>query len=184
MPNEEKTYSAEFKANVAKEALDRDKKNLEGLSKKYDVPVSTILTWAVQLEKNAEDAFESGEKPEKVDDHIEDQEEVEVEVSDEEIAESIEHGVMHDKLNIRRLAFWSILGTVLVVLFVIALREMYQYNRLVADQAASGSTEFYQVNQQKRQAAETLNTFGVVDLENGIYRIPIDSAINEMADEQ
>ncbi len=184
MSNEDKTYDAEFKARVAKEAIEHDKKNLDRLSKKYDVPVSTILTWAVQLEKNAEDVFESSEEPETVQEHISDQEEVEVEVTDEEIVDSIDYGAMHDRLNISRLTFWSVLGTVLVILFIFALREMHQYNRLISEEAASGSTEYYQVNQQNREATETLNSFGVVDLENGIYRIPIDSAINEMAEDQ
>lgn len=184
MSNEDRTYSAEFKTKVAKEALDRDKTNLDPLSEKYDVPVSTILTWAVQLEKHPESAFESSKEAEKVDDHIADHEDVDVEVADKEILDSIDHGVMFDRLNIRRLMFWSVLGIVLVILFIQSLVEMYQFNRLISDEAASSSTEYYQVNQQKRQATETLNSFGVVDLENGIYRIPIDSAINEMADEQ
>ena len=182
MSNGDKQYSAEFKAEVAKAAIDQGKKNLDQLSKKYDVPVSTILTWAVQLEKNAEFVFEASEQPEMVEDHIGDQEEVDVEVTDDKIAESLEYGVMSDRLNIRRLMFWSVLGTVLVILFVVALQEMHEYNTLVTQEAASGSTEFYQVNQQKREATETLNSFGVVDLENGIYRIPIDSAINEVAE--
>ncbi|MDZ7690107.1 MAG: hypothetical protein U5K69_02950 [Balneolaceae bacterium] len=138
----------------------------------------------MQLEKNAEDIFSSTEEPEELEEHIADEEEIDVEVDDKDIADSIQYGVMYDRLNIRRLASWSLLGIVLVVLFVIALQEMYHYNRLVSDEAALGSTEHYQVNQQNRQATETLNTFGVVDLENGVYRIPIDSAINEMVENQ
>lgn len=184
MSNEDRTYSAEFKTKVAKEALDQGKKNLDRLSKKYDVPVSTILTWAVQLEKNAEDVFEGSEEPESVEGHIEDQEDIDVQVDDGEIADSLEYGVMFDNLNIRMLVSWSVLGIVLVVLFILALQEMYEYNRLVSDDAAMESTEYYEVNQQKQQAEETLNSFGVVDLENGVYRIPIDSAINEMAENQ
>lgn len=184
MSNEDKTYSAEFKAEVAKKAIDQGKKNLDNLSKEYEVPVSTILTWAVQLEKNAETFFERSEEAENVEEHIADEEEIDIEVTDKEIADSLEHGVMYDRLNIRRLVFWSILGMVLALLFIFALREMYQYNRMVSNEAASSSTEFYQVNQQKREANETLNSFGVVDLENGVYRIPIDSAINEFVENQ
>lgn len=184
MSNEEKTYSPDFKTKVAKEALEREKKNLDPLSKKYEVPVSTILTWAVQLEKNAPDYFEEeSEEIRETDQAIADEEDVGVEVTDKDIAESLDYGVMLDNLNIRRLTFWSLLGIALVLIFVFALREMYQYNRQLSQEAASGSTEFYQVNQQKRADTETLNSFGVVDMENGIYRIPIDSAINEMAED-
>jgi len=186
MSNEDQTYSSEFKTKVAKQAIEQDKKNLDRLSEKYDVPVSTILTWAVQLEKDAPE-FAADDEPaggvQQSEQAVADREEVAVEVTDENIADSFNYGVMFDKLNIRRLIFWSVLGMVLVVVFVFALREMYQYNRQLSDEAASGSTEFYQVNQQKRADTETLNSFGVVDLENGIYRIPIDSAINEMAEE-
>lgn len=182
MAKEDKKYSAEFKTRIAKEAIEQDKQNLDRLSEKHEVPVSTILTWIVQLEKNPESAFKESEKtvPEKQQ-NVE--KEVDLEVADEELSASIQHGVMYDKLNIRRLAFWSILGIVLVLLFVQALIEMYQYNRDISQEAAS-STEFYQVNQQNKEATETLNSFGVVDLENGIYRIPIDSAINEIIEQQ
>lgn len=186
MSNEEKTYSAEFKAKVAQEAIEQDKENLDRLSDKYDVPVSTILTWTVQYEKDPELLEKSEEQPDSAADTgqtASDREEVEVEVSDREIAESMSYGVMFDNLNIRRLIFWSVLGIVLVLIFIFSLREMYQYNRLISQEAASESTEFYQANQQKKEDTETLNSFGVVDLENGIYRIPIDSAINEMAEE-
>lgn len=182
MSNEDKKYSAEFKSKVAKEAIEQDKQNLERLSKKHDVPVSTILTWVVQLEKNPESAFTESDKT-VVEKQQSVEEDVDLEVTDEEISASIQHGVMYDKLNIRRLTFWSILGIVLVLLFIQALIEMYQFNRDISQEAAS-STEFYQVNQQNKEATETLNSFGVVDLENGIYRIPIDSAINEIVEQQ
>lgn len=184
MSNEDNTYSVEFKTKVAKEALEQDKKNLDRLSEKYEVPVSTILTWTVQFEKNAPEFFEESAGQAEPETAAGGDEEVAVEVSDREIAESLDYGVMFDKLNIRRLVFWSVLGIVLVLVFVFSLREMYQYNRLVSQEAASANTEFYQANQQRRADTETLNSFGVVDMENGIYRIPIDSAINEMAEDQ
>lgn len=183
MPNDDRTYSAEFKTEVAKKAIEQDKKNLGPLSEKYEVPVSSILTWAVQLEKNAGEFFEETEEPETAEDYLSGQEEISVEVANREVAGSIQHGVMFDTLNIRRLIFWSIAGIVLLSVFVQALVEMHQYNRQIAREAAPGM-EYYQVNRQKREAVETLNSFGVVDLENGIYRIPIDSAINEMAENQ
>ncbi|MDX1617459.1 MAG: hypothetical protein R3224_01650, partial [Balneolaceae bacterium] len=64
MSNEEQSYSVEFKTKVAKEALEQDKKNLDRLSDKYDVPVSTILSWTVQLEKNAPEFHEEEQSSE------------------------------------------------------------------------------------------------------------------------
>lgn len=183
MSKEEKSYSIEFKTTVAMKAIELGKKNLDRLSEKYEVPVSTILTWAVQYEKNPDrfqaeyvssaSAAESGVA-----------ENVDVEVSDGTIAESMSYGVMPDHLNIRRMLFWSFLGIALVLIFIISLREMFNYSQAVARESASESTEFYQVNRLKQEARETLNSFGVVDLENGIYRIPIDSAINEIVGSQ
>lgn len=180
MASDEQTYSAEFKKEVAQKALDQSKKNLDKLAKEYDVPVSVILMWATELEKGGEDVFEtSEEKPTEASDESSD--EFDVEISDGQVAESVEHGVMADKLNYKRLVFWSVFGTVLVVIFVQALFEMYQYNMQVTQERVSSESEYYQVNQMKKEAREELDSFGVVDLENGIYRIPIDSAINKMA---
>lgn len=179
MANEKHNYSADFKKEVAQKALDQSKKNLDKLSKKYDVPVSVILMWATEFEKGGEDVFES-EKDENASSE-EPIESVDVEVTDQELADSVEHGVMQDKLNYKRLIFWSVFGTILVLVFVRGLYEMYQYNTQVTQERVSSESEYYQVNQMKKEARQQLNSFGVVDLENGTYRIPIDSAINKVA---
>jgi transposase-like protein len=179
MANEKHNYSADFKKEVAQKALDQSKKNLDKLSKKYDVPVSVILMWATELEKGGEDVFET-----KKDENASSEEPIEsvdVEVTDQELADSVEHGVMQDKLNYKRLIFWSVFGTILVIVFVRGLYEMYQYNTQVTQERVSSESEYYQVNQMKKEARQQLNSFGVVDLENGTYRIPIDSAINKVA---
>ncbi len=63
MASEEKNYTAAFKKEVARKALDQQKKDLDKLSNEYDVPVSVILMWATELEKCGEDVFETAEKP-------------------------------------------------------------------------------------------------------------------------
>lgn len=181
MPSEDNNYTPEFKKEVAQKALDQSKKNLDQLSKEYDVPVSVILMWATELEKGGEAFFETPEEEAK--DHIPESSEVDIEIADSRVAQSVEHGVMDDKLNYKRLIFWSVFGTLLVVIFVQALFEMFQYNERLIQENVSASSEYYQVNQLKQEAQNQLDSFGVVDLENGIYRIPIDSAINEMAAE-
>lgn len=181
MASEQKNYSSGFKKEVAQKALDQNKKDLDKLSEKYDVPVSVILMWATELEKGGEDFFETPEEQAKA--HIPDHGEVEVEITDSRVASSVEHGVMDDKLNYKKLIFWSILGTILVIIFVKGLYEMYQYNERLTRERVEAETEYYQVNQLKREARDKLNSFGVVDLENGVYRIPIDSAISKVAAE-
>lgn len=181
MASNEEKYSADFKKEVAQKALDQSKKNLDKLAKKYNVSVSVILMWATELEKGGEDVFETEEQTEEVRSSEETSENVDVEIDDDQVAHSVDHGVMADKLNYKRLIFWSVFGTVLVIIFVRALFEMYQYNMQVTQERVSSDSEYYQVNQMKKEGQQQLESFGVVDLENGIYRIPIDSAINQMA---
>jgi transposase-like protein len=183
MASEENKYTAAFKKEVAQKALDQSKKNLDKLSKKYEVPVSVILMWTTEYEKGGEDAFDTDEDEEKAVKHK--GEAVDVEISDQKVARSVEHGVMDDQINYKRLVFWSVFGIILVLVFVISLFEMNQYNVQSTQERVSADSEYYQVNQMKRESQEQLDSFGVVDLENGIYRIPIDSVISQMtADEQ
>lgn len=182
MASEEQNYSAEFKKKVAQQALEQEKKDLDKLSDEYDVPVSVILMWATELEKGGEDVFETSQETEETAE--EQPNEVDVEITDKRVADSVESGVMLDQLNYKRLIFWSVFGIILVLIFVQALFEMYQYDTQVTKERVSAESEYYQANQMKQEARQELESFGVVDLENGIYRIPIDSAISQMADEE
>lgn len=179
MASEEKQYTAAFKKEVAQKALDQNKKNLDKLSDKYDVSVSVILMWTTELEKGGEDAFETVEEDEETVEH--EVSEVDVEITNQKVANSVDHGVMGDQLNYKRLTFWSVFGIILVLIFVKALIEMNQYNVQNTQERVSAESEYYQVNQMKRESRQQLNSFGVVNLDNGIYRIPIDSAISQMA---
>lgn len=183
MPSHNKRYTAAFKTEVAQKALDRDKENLDSLSKEYDVAVSVILVWATELENGGPEVFEvTADADSDENGFIEQPANIDLDVSDEEVAESLDYGVMFDKLNYKRLIFWGAFGVILLVIFVKALVEMNQYNIQTAEQQVGG--EFYEVSQLKEEARERLNTFGVVNLEEGIYRIPVDSAISIIADGQ
>ena len=179
MTSEEQNYSPEFKKKVAREALDRSKQNLEGLSEKYDVPVSVILMWATELEKGGEDVFEKDEKDVELEEKTT---MVDVEIEEQDVANSVDHGVMLDNLNYKRLTFWTVLGVVVLLIIVQSLIELFQYNRQsLQDRVSAQSGEFYQAVQQKKAAKKRINSFGVVNLEEGTYRVPIDSVINNMA---
>lgn len=184
MASDEEKYSAEFKKEVAQKALDQSKKNLDKLAKEYEVPVSVILMWVTELEKGGDDIFEKSESTQEPEKAESDDTDVDLEITDERFADSVEHGVMDDKLNYKRLVFWSVFGTILVVIFVRGLFEMYQYNMQLTEERVSSESEYYQVNQMKKEAQEQLDSFGVVDLENGTYRIPVDSAIKKIADDE
>ncbi len=180
MASQEKSYSSEFKKKIAQKALDQNKQNLDRLSDKYDVPVSVILTWTTKYEKNPESLNTTvapvNEGNEPAEDTI-----VNVEVDDKEISESISHGVMGDNLDIKKLSFWSLLGIVFVIIFVQLIKEMYDQTTQINMERLSAQSEYFDVSSQTEKDRERLSSFGVVDVENGTYRIPIDSVINDMA---
>lgn len=179
MPTEENNYTPEFKKKIAQQALDQSKQNLEQLSEEHHVPVSVILMWATELEKGGDEAFKEAEEETKAQQASKT---VDVTVSEGEVETSIDHGVMSDELNYKRLTFWSVLGVILVIVFVQSLFEMYQYNVQNTEQrVAAGSGEYYKSVQQKKKARKHLNNFGIVNLEEGTYNMPIDSVINNMA---
>jgi transposase-like protein len=178
MPPEENNYTPAFKKKIAQQALEQSKQNLEPLSEKHDVPVSLILMWATEFEKGGEDVFKEADN----DQEAHSTKTVDVPVAEEDVESSFEQGVMSDKLNYKRLTFWSVLGIILVIVFIQALFEMYQYNMQNTEQrVAAESGEYYQSVQQKKKARKHLNSFGVVSLEEGTYNIPIDSVISNMA---
>lgn len=180
MTSNEKKYSAEFKIEVARKALDQSKKNLEGLSKKYDVPVSLILMWATELEKGGPEALKDAPETEQP---VKEQEAFDVEVTNPSIADSIGHGVMFDRLNYKKLVFWSVFGMVLFIIFVQGLIEMYQTNFQVTQDRISSESTYYQAERMNLDAQTHLESFGVIDLEANTYNIPIDSAINKVAED-
>jgi hypothetical protein len=106
---------------------------------------------------------------------------VEIEVGDQEVADSLEHGVMGDKLNYPRLLFWSLFGLFIFVLFVYALTGMYSYNTFVAQQEKDKTTKWTEVTKLRENDQQRLNSFGVINAEDGVYHMPIDSVINDMA---
>lgn len=180
MANDETNYTLEFKTKIAEEAIARDKQNLESLAERYDLPVSTILTWIVAYEKGtlrAEDV--RGPEAGREDDSGE---VVDLEVDDSEIDESLRVGVMRDNLNFNRLLFWCVLGVVLLFIFIESLRQMYFVNERLTQERKAEQSQFYEINKLRDNDEQTLNSFGMVDEEEGIYRIPIDSAINEIAE--
>src|SRR5690625_619585 len=182
MASEENNYTPELKKEVAQKALEQSKQNLDTLSEEYGVPVSVILMWAVELEKGGEEVFKKADEETSKTKKEHDTKSIDITISDEEVSNSIEHGVMFDNLDYKRLMFWSVLGIILVIIFIQGLFDMFEYNKqTLEDRVSARSGEFYQSNQLKKEAEEKLTNFGVVNLEEGTYRIPIDSIINNMA---
>lgn len=174
-------HSAKSKANIALEALSLSENELDTLAEKHGVTKSEIKTWVKDLKKNAATVF-SEEETESHHHHVAG-EDVTIETEDEDLYRYVQHGVHEDKLNYKRLTFWSVLGTALVIIIIALLIPFSQMTLFSAQMDASANSTPVEIRELRAQDQETLNSFGVVDLENGIYRIPIDSAISKIATE-
>lgn len=94
------------------------------------------------------------------------------------ISESdLEIRAMDDKLNIKRITFWAVLGIVIFAVLLGGVYFLYNYNKFVTTQEASMGSEHEQITRMKQESQEHLNSFGVIDEEEGRYHIPVDSAM-------
>lgn len=171
------TYSSEFKAKVALEAVNKDDAEIKKIAAKHGLSEEQIKNWISQLVASVAQLFpeetEAAAEPEG--------EDVELSTEDEELADAVRHGVMSDNLDYKKLTFWATLGTSIVIIFVIGLVIFSQYSLFEAQKKASSRTTFADVNELHAKQKQELNSFGVVNIEEGLYRIPIDSAINRIA---
>jgi len=171
-------YSSEFKAKVALEAVSQSRSVVQKIAEKHDVTEEEVISWAAQLNDEAANIFGT-EAVHKADDN--ETEDVDIETEDEEFAYAVSHGVMSDTLNYGKLIFWSTLGTSLVIIFVIGLVYFSQYSLFEAQKEASSRITYSDYSALIAEQDQELNSFGVIDLEEGVYRIPIDSAISRIA---
>ncbi|MGB0346694.1 MAG: hypothetical protein ACPGGA_04360 [Balneolaceae bacterium] len=94
---------------------------------------------------------------------------------------SVKHGVEEEDLDFKAITIWSILGIVTVVVFVAILIPFAQFSINAANENANLTSTYYEIRQLNEDANAILNSYGVIDGEEGIYRIPIDEAINKLA---
>lgn len=171
-------HSAKSKANIALEALSLSENELDTLAEKHGVTKSEIKTWVKDLKKSAATVFSEEETGSHH--HHAPGEDVTIETEDEDLYRYVQHGVHEDKLNYKKLTFWSVLGTALVIIIIALLIPFSQMTLFNAKMDASENSTPLEIRELRAQDEETLNSFGVVDLENDIYRIPIDSAISKI----
>lgn len=165
MSNESKKFSLDEKAKIAREASDG---SVSETAEQYNLDVSVI----------EEFMRETGVETVKTD--AEDSNDVTLEVTDD-FAGSYDFGVTPDKLNYGRLTFWSIFGTAVILLMIISIMYVYDYSFQSIDEQRSSESIYYDITELKERERVRLDSFGVVDLEEGVYHIPIDSAIARIA---
>ncbi len=179
-------YSAEFKAKVALEALSQNIGDLHVIAEQYKVTEKEIITWVKQLKDNAAGLFDDGAEAVASSSGKEEAiapEEYEISIQNEEFNIDLAKGVTEDRLNLKLITKWFSLGVAVIVIAIVFLVQFAQHSVSKAERMASESSEFGEVNKLKKEQNEILSTFGVIDLDKGIYHIPIDEVIDKMANE-
>ncbi len=174
-------HSAEFKAQTALEAISLPVGELDDFAKKKGVSKDEVIEWVAALKKNSATLFAEGSDAHDGHHHASG-ENVNLETEDELLIAAVSHGVNDDNLNYNKLFFWTTFGTGLVVVIIYGLIQFAQASWFDAQNEASVNSQYSEIKELKAKDAETLNSYGVVDLENGTYRIPIDQAINKIAE--
>ncbi|MEX0719378.1 MAG: hypothetical protein WD059_01840 [Balneolaceae bacterium] len=174
-------YSSEFKAKVALDAVSQGRAVIEKVAQKYDVPEEEVIAWASQLQADAAKVFGATEEAGFVGEEAPKAENVTITSDNPVFSFAVDRGVTKDDINYSQLIFWSSFGVTLLIVFIVGLVYFTQYSLFEAQREVSSQSHFSEVVELRSNQEQDLNSFGVVDLENGIYRIPIDSAINKMA---
>jgi hypothetical protein len=102
----------------------------------------------------------------------------------EELRRDLEHGVVPDDLNYRKLFPLFFAGIMLVVALAYGAIQMYRWLDFQSSQNAAISATYPVINNLKQQHKADLTSTGVVDADNQVYRIPVDSAITLILNEQ
>jgi len=168
MSDDSKKFTLDEKTKIALKAASGDKGTLKNLALKHNVSEEEIKKWM------HETGVVNVSSPE-----VEDEESVSV-LATEEFANEYEFGASPDKLNYNTLFFWSAFGTTVIVLFIVAIFFVYEYTFQGVGQQSAERSQFYEIEQKMERDNAHLNSFGVVDLDEGIYRMPIDSAISRI----
>lgn len=167
MGKKQNTFTDKEKINIALKAVEGGEEELKRLAEEHNIPETKIKEWI------RENDLES------VNDEIE---EVSLEANDSFI-DSVKYGVTKDILNYSRLTFWTVFGTAVLIVFITSVMFIHEYTRTASLQYQSDRSQFYSIQELQSNDLETLESFGVVNPEEGIYRIPVDSAITIIANE-
>ena len=171
MSTDSNNYTSEEKAKIALEAASASEGELNEIADRHNVTVAELRQWIE--ESGAEDVTSPD---------ADEDDSVTLEVSGN-FANDFDYGATFDNLDYKTLFYWSIFGTSIIVLFVVAIFFIFVYTFQGMDRETSERSLYYDINELQEQEHMRLNSFGVVDLEEGIYHIPIDSAISQIAED-
>lgn len=186
MSNDKKTYDREFKEKVVQETVSGEQMNPHEVAEKYDVTPEQIVNWAHELDISEEEMERLTETV--GGSHQEAGEEVivELETSSQLFESEVKYGATYDIINMRILTFWTIFGSIFIAVTIMIMIGLFNFGTVSTGREASERSEFHEIRELKQRDTETLSSFGVIDLENRVFRMPIDTVISRMAqdDEQ
>lgn len=167
MSKSSKNFTEEEKAAIALKAASGQENKLQELADEHGVSVEEIRNWM----------RETGVTPVNEDDDS-----VSIETT-ESYASSVENGVSLDTPDYKKIVFWTTFGSAVILLIIVSVFYVHSYTTSNVADRTSEESQFYNIQEIQQKDNETLNSYGVVDPEEGIYRIPIDSAITEIVNE-
>ncbi len=97
---------------------------------------------------------------------------------------SVEKGVTDDVLDIKMLTFWSIITIAFMLAMAYSGYRIYKFYGFQSRVEQAISTEYKELREKRAADAQHLGSYGMVDGDAGVYRIPIDAAINIYVTEQ
>lgn len=102
----------------------------------------------------------------------------------DEFVLSVEKGVMDDALDIKMLTFWSLITIIYMAAMIYGGYRIYKFWGFQSRMEQAISTEYKELQQKRAADAQHLSTYGMVDGDAGVYRIPLESAIDLYVSEQ
>jgi hypothetical protein len=97
-------------------------------------------------------------------------------VNDQEFLRIVDQGVMEDKLSIKTVTLWSVVTTIFVIILIVIAVNIYNYFKFDKQFQQAVNTQYTEITNLKTNSTYQITTFEVIDAEEGIYRIPVDSA--------
>lgn len=167
MSNSSKNFTEEEKAAIALKAASGQESKLQELADKHDVSVEEIQDWMRETGVSVVN---------------EDDDSISIETTDS-YAASVEYGVSFDAPDYKKIVFWTTFGSAVVLLIIVSVFYVHSYTSSNVADRTSEESQFYNIQEIQQRDTETLNSYGVVDPEEGVYRIPIDRAISEIVNE-
>jgi len=168
MSKSSKNFTEEEKAAIALKAASGQENKLQELAEEHDVSVEEIRNWMRETGVTAVNE--------------DDDDSISIETTDS-YASSVEFGVSSDTPDYKKIVFWTTFGSAVVLLIIVSVFYVHSYTTSNVADRTSEESQFYDIQELQQQDSETLNSYGVVDPEEGIYRIPIDNAITEIVNE-